>query len=454
MKISKYEFNRALTVLGKVLTKTSPVQEYRSVKIAAEHDNVLTLTGCSADQRVTVFLPAEGNSRFTGLVDYLELRSKIKGAGSIVIRSTDSGLLVESTSSGKQESSILFPVACSYPEPVEMPTDTATCPLPATFIPMLTSAASVISSTEPRLILRGINISNKGFTTTNGRELLHIPVPLHGLDAVTIPYPASLIATRSETAGEIAVWNHPDQGKMFRIMTPSCIWTGKALPGEYPNWQKIVPDTAKYPYSIKITPDDAENVLAFLRKLPDDLPGNAVTLDMPDAGHLRLGGSETLQLTVAAESKASWGDYSLAVSKEILMRLLQLGHTRVYCTDVHAPLLATEGIGNFIAMPLALPRKAVTIENKNTNKEEENQKETTTMEPITTTAAARTPDTDLNPLDELSNSIEAFKLKLKSIFDESALLARKVKEAQIAQKQKERDFIQAKRAIERIRMAI
>ena len=74
MKISKYEFNRALTVLGKVLTKTSPVQEYRSVKIAAEHDNVLTLTGCSADQRVTVLLPAEGNSRFTGIVDYLELR--------------------------------------------------------------------------------------------------------------------------------------------------------------------------------------------------------------------------------------------------------------------------------------------------------------------------------------------------------------------------------------------
>ena len=39
-------------------------------------------------------------------------------------------------------------------------------------------------------------------------------------------------------------------------------------------------------------------------------------------------------------------------------------------------------------------------------------------------------------------------------FDEVSALARKVKEAQIAQKQKERDFIQARRAIERIRMAI
>ena len=67
---------------------------------------------------------------------------------------------------------------------------------------------------------------------------------------------------------------------------------------------------------------------------------------------------------------------------------------------------------------------------------------------------AHNPETELNPLDELGNSIEAFKLKLKVAFDDLAMLSRKVKEVQIQQRQKERDFIQAKRAIERIRMAI
>jgi len=38
--------------------------------------------------------------------------------------------------------------------------------------------------------------------------------------------------------------------------------------------------------------------------------------------------------------------------------------------------------------------------------------------------------------------------------DESGVLIRKVKEVALVQKQKERDFIQARRAIERIRMAI
>ena len=65
-----------------------------------------------------------------------------------------------------------------------------------------------------------------------------------------------------------------------------------------------------------------------------------------------------------------------------------------------------------------------------------------------------TPETEINPLEDLGNSIEAFKLKLKVAFDDLAMLSRKVKEVQIQQRQKERDFIQARRAIERIRMAI
>ena len=59
-----------------------------------------------------------------------------------------------------------------------------------------------------------------------------------------------------------------------------------------------------------------------------------------------------------------------------------------------------------------------------------------------------------NPLDELNANVEEFRGKLKLLLDESGVLIRKVKEVALIQKQKERDFIQARRAIERIRMAI
>ena len=60
----------------------------------------------------------------------------------------------------------------------------------------------------------------------------------------------------------------------------------------------------------------------------------------------------------------------------------------------------------------------------------------------------------VNPLDELNANVEEFRGKLKLLLDESGILIRKVKEVALIQKQKERDFIQARRAIERIRMAI
>ena len=60
----------------------------------------------------------------------------------------------------------------------------------------------------------------------------------------------------------------------------------------------------------------------------------------------------------------------------------------------------------------------------------------------------------VNPLDELGANVEEFRGKLKLLLDESGVLIRKVKEVALNQKQKERDFIQARRAIERIRMAI
>ena len=72
--------------------------------------------------------------------------------------------------------------------------------------------------------------------------------------------------------------------------------------------------------------------------------------------------------------------------------------------------------------------------------------------PVQTTALKQ--ENEANPMEELNSAIESFRLKLRIAWDESNILARKVKELQITQKQKERDFILAKRAIERIKMAI
>ncbi len=74
--------------------------------------------------------------------------------------------------------------------------------------------------------------------------------------------------------------------------------------------------------------------------------------------------------------------------------------------------------------------------------------------PLQPVAPIVTPEVPANPLDDLAAAIDEFKARLRAMFDESTLLSRKVKEVALANKQKERDFVQAKRTLERIRMAI
>ena len=73
--------------------------------------------------------------------------------------------------------------------------------------------------------------------------------------------------------------------------------------------------------------------------------------------------------------------------------------------------------------------------------------------PLPPAAKTINPEVPTNPLDELAAAIDDFKTRLRAMLEESTTLSRKVKEVALSNKQKERDFVQAKRALEHIRMA-
>lgn len=77
----------------------------------------------------------------------------------------------------------------------------------------------------------------------------------------------------------------------------------------------------------------------------------------------------------------------------------------------------------------------------------------TVSAPVQTYTQNRELEKELNPLDELTANIEAMKVKLKAMFDEAGTMGRKVREVALAQRQKEREYQQTKRTIERIRTA-
>ena len=126
--------------------------------------------------------------------------------------------------------------------------------------------------------------------------------------------------------------------------------------------------------------------------------------------------------------------------------------------ETSTPLPSTESTESGTEQIPPHPQDNPAIPNTTSNKEKPIMSENTTIThvvsaPMQTSAQNHETEKELNPLDELLANIEDMKAKIKVMFDDSAAMVRKVREVALAQRQKEREYLQTKRTIERIRTA-
>ena len=427
MKIRKSVLQDALKVLGKVVSQTSPVEVQRSVRFLGVGEQVW-LTATDGVESVTVEVIGDAGDMEDFAVEYKALRE--------LIRSTRGG---EVEVTGKR---------LDWPEMEAVPDDAVTVELPPNFGKLLALAAPVVNLREARLALRGINLSRDGVTATNGKELLNLPCPLKIPEDMTLPFPLALLTAQPEGAGTLLIWRCRNE-RLFRIVIGGFQWQGKVLPGNFPDWKQVIPADKTLDYQIEI--HEPERIITFLKAVPDSPPFHAIELNVVPGGVTVVPNNfPDMELRLEATVIGAQPRAVLALNKYILQRMLQQGYTKFRAhSDGRIPVIAEGGSGRYLAMPIhILPKHQP---EKETSKME-NVENKVVSAPVQTGAPNHDPGT--NPLDELCNTIDTFRNKLKLALDESTLLVRKVKEVQLAQKQKERDFIQAKRAIERIRMTI
>ena len=424
MKIRKSVLQEALKVLGKVVSQTSPVEIQRSVRFLSVGAQVW-LTATDGVESVMLEVAGDAGEMEDFAVEYKALRE--------LIRSTRGG---EVEVTGK---------LLDWPKTEVVPDDAVTVELPPDFGRLLALAAPVVNLREARLALRGINLSRDGVTVTNGKELLNLPCPLKIPEDMTLPFPLALLTARPEGAGTLHVWRSRNE-RLFRIVIGGFQWQGKVLPGNFPDWKQVIPADKTLDYRIEI--HKPEQIIAFLKTVPDCPPFHAVELNVvPNGVTVIPNNFPDMELRLEATVIGAQPRAVLALNKYILLRMLQQGYTKFRAhSDGRIPVIAEGGSGRYLAMPIHILPK------------HQPEKETSKMENVkriehTENATVETAE-PVNPMEELNHSIEELRGKLRTLLDESALLARKVKEAVLQQKQREREFVQAKRAIERIRMAI
>ena len=494
--VIKTELAGALSALGKLVSRTSLIKAYQGIQIEGKA-NMLYFRTRNVTEEIEFRLFADLEEDFPAtLVEYEQFRLAVRNCKNKTLKlEIDNGeVFIEGVK--------LAPVEGHFPVPEIIPDqDVCVTELPAdTLLAMEKLAPIADKGKDVRKVLSGINISGDGFTAANGKELSNIPFPLEKTGSVTIPFPLALLATKAfGEAGRLTTWQK-DEDTHFELTLGAWTWRAKAFKEHYPNWKRVVPERTDKTHHVSFQQDRAEMFRRYLRGVPDD-PRKPTTIklsrlsEVPD--NLHLESSNGMLFSILAEFDPNWGDLNFVVRKEILTHLLDEGHTRIEINDALSPFVGTGGMGQFIAMPVYVKKpqaqteqsaeqvavQAEAVEAQHTTEstesaseqipphEEKNEipanpnttqnKETQTMnEPTTITHTVSAPvqtsaqnNETVNPLDELTANIEAMKGKLKTMFDESAALARKVREVAISQRQKEREYQQAKRAIERIRVA-
>ncbi|MBR4663817.1 MAG: hypothetical protein IKO93_08085 [Lentisphaeria bacterium] len=446
IEVNKNTLAGAFGALGKLVCRTSPLAICKSIKIEAGNRK-LRLSTCGLNEEVSFELEMSGDEVFSCLVGFDEFRDAVKGGRNKTVEvAFEAGLLLVG------DRYLMTVKDVEWPDFTPR-TEVKTCELPEGVVGMFARAAQIVDRNEPRAVMRGINLCSGGITTTNGKELLNYDIPLELGDSLTIPLPLALIQSKANEAGTLCYWPCSDTEFRFEIQVGAWSWTSKTLSGIYPNWRQVIPERNTLTRSVSFRPECSQELSSFLKNIPDAEPNKAVELAaVNNTLEVRAADQST---SVAAEFTGDWNN-SIFMNKAILLRMLLAGHTKIELGDGFSALIATGGTGRYIAMPMRnVPIKTQTKIQTQPIKEEskvENTEMKVVSAPVQTVAQKQEPETNLNPLDDLGMAIETFKAKMKSSFDEVAALARKVKEVQIAQKQKERDFIQAKRAIERIRL--
>ena len=422
MKIGKKVLTEALRVLGKMVSQTSPETVLRQVRFLG-CGNTMTAMATDGREVIALRLEAEAKEDVDFAVEYKALREIVR------------------TAKGAVE---LQGVKATWPEMPVVPADAESIDLPENFAGLLALAAPVVDRFEVRRTLQGIDLSADGIAVTDGRQLLHLPVNWSLKTNLALPFPHALLAAAPQGPGKLWCWSD-----CFKLEIGSFSWTGRSL-GNYPNWKQVIPEDKALDY--RITLRETEPLTAFLKTAPDHPPFHGIEFNVTPEGVVVIPMDfPGMELKVDAEFTGVRPRAVLSLNKYTLLRMLQQGyHSFRAHSDGMMPVIAEGGAGRFIAMPLRMNRPAAVPSPTQSTQTNQPTQEVKTMEQET-----KKPEVEpISAFDELNANVEELRSKLKSLCEDSAVLVRKIKEAALQQKQKEREFIQAKRAIERIKMAI
>ena len=388
----------------------------------------------------------------------------------------------------------LVPMTSKEDKQFQMPKENDLTILPTNFANFLIQAFSCAGDAKDKLVLSGVNVSSKGIAATDGKQLFHLTLPLQLKSDVTIPPSRCYSALKGMRWFSLAHWRNVYENTMFAIVGECFRYVAKAIDGQYPNYHQVLDASAGGDVTFTLTPAGAEKLLAFINEDKNDAFFELTV--HPDRIELKHEYDITRNGTFGAVSRSPNLPCKVSLNIRFLRQFLKMGFMSMSLSSKSpSPLVSTSGVGKYLFMPcnsspsrnsVPAPTQAATSTptptanpkptmnpttvSNTTNKptqtptNKQSKEKTTMTQTVTTfrptatinaTAASVNPATaPVNPLDETLASIAAMREQLTNLENRLLEAGRKIKAALVEQRLKERQYADAVRKLEKIRLAV
>ena len=152
LELNKNELERALIALGKLVSRTASLPQFRSLKIEATEKEIRFST-CTPLEQITFRMESPSEEPFHCIVPFEEFRMALRSCRNKTLElEYGEGILRVGETTFLHEQSVEWPIICKGEQE-------AYSELPKEFVSLLATAAPLVDREEARAIMRGINLS-------------------------------------------------------------------------------------------------------------------------------------------------------------------------------------------------------------------------------------------------------------------------------------------------------
>ncbi len=472
IKLSKPELWKAIQGLCKVVASKGALPILSCVRVKTVK-NTVTTTGTNLDETlIYTFRDASNTADMDFIVRLADLKKLVHDGsdGSIVFQAGVENLVEATMESGGQRYVRMFKAEKPEDWPDNVPVVEKLDPVSGSVFNWIRAVIpSAAPAKDARRTLQGVCLESTGMTATNGKELTHVECKLP-VNNMVIPVTKVLDSRLFDNSGFLGTSLNAET----KYLCINCDWFTyhvKCVDAKYPDYTHLVPKDDKSRVALEIKEDDVRNILSQLSLLPVTGDCESVILYAGKHGvHIFSEDGKTVLGTDGAA--ASMADSFVKVDRRNLARALTLWHTKLSFSG-KSPVMA-QGMfpGYFLFMPIngeiTGKEKFLSLVKDRTNPTKEKTVNARTAETAPQTATATVPRTvEEKPafqvvgsrqengevFEEASTAVEVLKASIKAIYDGVADLQRKLKDAQRAIKNKEREYQSTKQLITKLRTA-